>query len=198
MNVIDRLTEIFSKFPGVGIRQARRFVYFLLTAQPQYVDELVSVLSFLRKKVRQCPLCYRFFEENSCLLCARAHSASVLIVVEKDIDLENIRKGGVYNGLYFVLGGLLAPLVKESFARVNELSARVTRDAENGTLKEIIIALGANPNGDYTTFEIKKILSSVAKQYGIIVTSLGRGMSTGTELEYSDAETIKHAINNRQ
>jgi recombinational DNA repair protein RecR len=33
---------------------------------------------------------------------------------------------------------------------------------------------------------------------GVRITTLGRGLSTGTELEYSDADTIKSAMMNRR
>ena len=203
MNSIDRLTALFTKFPGIGMRQARRFVYFFLTVRKDFVDELIEALSVLKSEVHQCNRCYRFFEygsssEKSCSLCVGKEHKPMLIVVEKDVDLENIKKGEMYEGYYFVLGGLLTPLQKESFVRVRELLERVKNDAEKGILKEVVIALGVNPNGNYTTLHLKKLLSPIAENHALSITTLGRGMSTGTELEYSDAETLKHAFENRK
>ncbi len=199
MSNIEKLTELFLKFPGVGMRQARRFVYFLLSMPPSFLKELASSLSNLSQTVRQCQSCWRFFEENTeekiCALCANTENKSLLVIIEKDVDLENIRTGGVFRGGYFVLGGLLSPLSQNSFARIRELSTRVQNEK---TLQEVIIALGAHPNGDYTAQELKKILAPHTEKQDITITTLGRGLSTGTEIEYSDSETIKHALENRQ
>ena len=208
MNTIDRLASLFSKFPGIGLRQAHRFVYFLLSAQKDFLPELISLLASLKAKVRECASCYRFFEgttkENICSLCAESDKKPLLIIVEKDVDLENIRKSKIENSAYFVLGGLHSPFaqdssaVKGSSARMQKLIARVKTDIENKTLQEIILAFGAESHGDYTALHIKKILTQLVAQNNIKITTLGRGMSTGTEIEYSDAETLKNAFDNRR
>ncbi len=212
MNPIDRLALLFLKFPGIGTRQARRFVYFLLMANSSYIKELISALQILKTEVHQCVSCYRFFENSSyhapnaekpstdsvCSLCTSSIHATTLIVVEKDIDIENIQKGSVYAGAYFVLGGLLSPLGKNSGARTKELLEKIKRELPSREIKEIIIALNVHPNGDYTALHIKNMLTPVIEKYGIRITMLGRGLSTGTELEYSDTETIKYALENRK
>ena len=150
MGTIDRLTSFFSKFPGIGLRQARRFVYFLLTAKGDFLNELLSLLASLKTTVRECSSCYRFFEEdtkeNICSLCIGNGNKPLLIVVEKDIDLENIHKSGTRNGAYFVLGGLLSPLLENPSVRMTKLITRVRKDTEQKNLKEIIIALSAHPH----------------------------------------------------
>ena len=203
MGTTDRLVSFFIKFPGIGLRQARRFVYFLLSEDQERVDEFISLLQKLKAEIRQCAMCYRFFEEEKkeveiCLLCAKNRNSTVLIVVEKDIELENIQKGDAYSGVYFVLGGLFSPLTKESPARIKELIERVRTGVSQKKLKEVIVALSAHPNGDYTTIHIKNALAPLSKKYGLKISTLGRGMSTGSELEYSDAETIKYALANRK
>ncbi|MAG12249.1 recombination protein RecR [bacterium] len=199
MNSIEKLTELFLKFPGVGMRQARRFVYFLLSMPSSFLKELASSLLNLSQTVKQCQSCWRFFEENTeekvCALCANTEDKSLLVIVEKDVDLENIRAGGVFKGGYFVLGGLLSPLSQNSLARMRELSIRIQNEK---ILQEIIIALGAHPNGDYTAQQLKKILVPHIKEQDITITTLGRGLSTGTEIEYSDSETIKNALESRK
>ncbi|MBI2048072.1 MAG: recombination protein RecR [Parcubacteria group bacterium] len=201
MSVIDRLISIFLKFPGIGLRQARRFVYYLLSVKPEYIEEFVLLLQNLKKETRQCGSCYRFFQEEIdgvvCLMCTKNINSTILIVVEKDIDLENIQKENLSFGTYFVLGGLLSPLVKESSVRIQELVARIKKDSAAKKIKEVVVALSAHPDGDYTTLRIKNALDPFVKEQGLKISTLGRGMSTGTELEYSDSETIKHALENR-
>lgn len=194
---------MFGRFPGIGPRQAKRFVYFLLSESPAYTRELIDYISRLKKEVSHCPICFRLslgqFSQQ-CELCRdQSRDSSVLMVVAKDIDLENISRSGEFNGRYFILGGLLPILEKnpEQKVRIRELVSLVQSMARSG-LKEIIVALSANPEGDNTADYVKNILSPICSASGIKISLLGRGLSTGTELEYSDSDTIKNALKNRQ
>ena len=64
-------------------------------------------------------------------------------------------------------------------------------------LKEIIIATSLNPEGENTADFVGKLLSPILAQFSVKLSVLGRGLSTGTELEYSDSDTIKNALKNR-
>ena len=104
MDIIDKLTEIFKEFPGIGERQAKRFVYFLMARTPAYAQNLSELVLELKKEVTQCKECFRFFLLNSkkeklCEICANPNiDSSTLMIIEKDSDLESIRKSGVYHG----------------------------------------------------------------------------------------------------
>ncbi len=204
MNTIDRLTALFSKFPGIGLRQARRFVYFLLTQKEDFLTEAITLVSSLKTSVHTCESCFRFFENatektlKQCSLCLEQKETPLLIVVEKDIDIDNMRKGGIENASFFVFGGLLSPLQKSALVRMRELLTRIKKEVRSGILTEIIIALSAHPNGNYTALEIRKELEKVIQDKPIKISDLGRGISTGTEIEYSDPETISHAFANRR
>ncbi|MFC1720861.1 recombination mediator RecR [Patescibacteria group bacterium] len=207
MNSIDKLTEIFKSFPGIGSRQAKRFVYFLLSQNPVFIDDLSKLIADVKKDISQCANCYRFFtksvssakENNLCAICANPQTdKSVLMVVEKDVDLENVNKTGAYKGLYFILGGSL-PILEQNPAkkiRARELFDRAQEYSKNG-LKEVILATSATPEGENTAQYVKKILAPLAEKYGVKISALGRGLSTGTELEYSDASTLENALKNR-
>ncbi len=225
MDTADKLAEIFKEFPGIGERQARRFVYFLMARNPAYVEGLAKLLSELKKETRRCKECFRFFADNPrrspaaksveiCELCSDPNAdPELLMVVEKDSDLESIRKSGTYGGKYFVLGGLVPIVEKDTpkFVRIKELKERMSRKWEalpptggrqglprGNSLKEVILAFSLSPQGDHTDFYIRNELKESAEKFGIKISSLGRGLSTGTELEYSDNDTIKNALKNRQ
>ena len=204
MNIIEKLTEIFKEFPCIGERQAKRFVYFLMSKNLDYTSSLSELIKELRKDTVQCSSCFRFFvseskKEKICEICADVNAdSSTLMIIEKDSDLESINKSGIYNGKYFILGGLV-PIVEKntnSRVKVNELITKIKRDAKN--LKEIILAFSLNPQGNHTDFYIRNQLKSAIEPLGIKISSLGKGLSTGTELEYSDNDTLKNAFKNRQ
>lgn len=202
MDTIEKLTEVFKEFPGIGERQAKRFVYFLMSRNPAYVENLLLLVRDLKKEIAQCHDCYRFFiqkdNEKTCDICANPHADSnILMVVEKDSDLESVRKSKVYHGKYFVLGGLV-PIVEKntkSMVRINELVNKIKKEKD---LNEIILAFSLNPQGDHTDLYVRNQIKNISEEKNIIISSLGRGLSTGTELEYSDNETIKNALKNRQ
>lgn len=201
---IDALAKIFARFPGIGERQARRFVYHLLKEDKKSVDELVALISTLKKHVSQCSRCFRFFNTDGyeeCAICkSPERNHSMLMVVEKDADLESVERSGTYKGLYFVLGGLIPIVGKETLklVRVDKLKERIQDSQKKDILKEIILAFSLNPQGDHTDLYIRQLITSSSKDTNLKISSLGRGLSTGTELEYSDKETLKNALKNRQ
>lgn len=144
----------------------------------------------------------RFFSDNKngtlCDICRdEARDKTKLLIVAKDVDLENIEKSGSYEGLYFVLGGLVPVLEKNPEDRIRGFALRKEID-RNPDIKEIIIALSATVEGDNTADYIRVSFRDLANQRGFRISVLGRGLSTGTELEYSDQDTIKNALKNRE
>ena len=203
MNPIDKLTEHFKEFPGIGERQAKRFVYFLLHKNPNYVKELGDKILDLKNTIHQCPSCFLFFQSKQDQLCDTCSNPKTdrtsLLIVEKDADYENIKRSKNYNGMYFILGGLVPIVTKDTptFVRTKELIRNIENQSKENYLKEVIIALSLNPQGEHTDMYLRELLNPLQKTYNLNIVSLGRGLSTGTELEYSDSETIKNALRNR-
>ena len=207
MNTIQKLAELFSQFPGIGPRQSKRFVYFLLTRDEHFRGELARLLAALKEEVAVCDACCRFFTRRrnaqtaQCALCASPErQQSVLMVVEKDVDLEAIEKSGVYKGLYFVLGGRVPILEKNPDERIRakKLLELVEQRAQKNVLKEVILALSLTSEGENTIEYLEKLLTPFGQKYALKISTLGRGLSTGTELEYSDKDTIKNALESRK
>ncbi|MCD5390055.1 MAG: toprim domain-containing protein [Candidatus Pacebacteria bacterium] len=199
MNSIDKLAELFQKFPGIGKRQARRFVYFLLHKDNGYIQQLVNEIVNVKKDINQCHECYRFYPRDAqsvCPICTNNTETKQLMIVEKDADLENIHKTKLYEGKYFVLGGFIASHEKKrSYARTEQLLARIKRDRESKIINEVIFGLSISPEAEHTRL---RLYSMIHDQYpDLVFTTLGRGLSSGTELEYSDTETLKYALESR-
>ncbi len=203
MDIIDKLAEIFKEFPGIGERQAKRFVYFLMSRTPAYNENLAGLIKELKLETAQCKDCFRFYlvknsQEKICDICNNKNTdTSILMVVEKDSDLESVKKSRVYHGKYFVLGGLVPVVEKTTKSRVRIEELKKVMSA-NSDLKEIILAFSLNPQGDHTDQYVREQISAIAQKQNIKISSLGRGLSTGTELEYSDNDTLKNALKNRQ
>lgn len=201
MDNTQKLIELFKEFPGIGPRQAKRFVYFLLNKNPSYANDIASLIKEVRSTVHSCESCFRFFPNSNtkCPVCRdTSRDGSQLMIVSNDVDFENIEKTKFYNGFYFILGGSIPILEKNPDKRIRqkELLDNIESKAKEG-LKEIIIALNYNPEGENTLSYLSEILKPLTDKYSLKISTLGRGLSTGTELEYSDGETIKNALKNR-
>jgi recombination protein RecR len=199
---IERLETLFARLPGIGPRQARRFVYFLLGEKTGLADEMAVILARLRDEISQCPSCRRFFPRvagsNPCTICLdNLRDQSLLMIVEKDVDLESVERAGVFRGTYFVLGGLLPILEKNPHTRIRlgDLDRLITQKIKTEKL-EIVLALSANLEGDHTAEFLEEHLREKFSEK-LTISFLGRGLSTGTELEYSDRDTLLYALKNR-
>lgn len=209
MDTLGKLEEIFRHFPGIGPRQAKRFAYFLLTKNDADLAEFSKLILELKKSVSMCSLCQRFFPVGNkvvdpispvCSICADPNrDTDTLMIVGRDIDMQAVERSRAYNGVYFILGGSV-PIFDsnpDDKIRQKELLSRIKGLGQHG-LKEVILATSVNPEGEHTAEYILNILKPYVLEFGFKISTLGRGLSTGTELEYSDSETLKSALMNRR
>jgi recombination protein RecR len=192
---IQNLIDEFAKLPSVGPRQAARFVFYLL-GQPREEIEKFGKKLFVLKKVKQCAFCNRFTEGASlCDICKNSHrDRTSICIVEIDTDIESIEKTKRYNGIYYVIG------TEDEKLQLERLKALIHRiKKSNKELKEIIIATDATTEGDTITLYAARQLEELKKTYPELkITRLGRGLSTGSELEYMDEDTLANAILGRK
>ncbi len=200
MNPFERLVFLFSKLPGIGPRQARRFAFFTLQSGASFGLELSEVLTKIYQEVSQCPQCFLYFSGVP-QLCETCRSGEInqgqMLLVERDVDVEAVKKAGGYKGRFFVLGGVLPFLEKnpKDKIRILELYRELERIKKEANLTEIVFALSATPEGDNTAQYVKKTIEPLLA--GVKISRLGRGLSTGTELEYADQITIEDALKTR-
>lgn len=192
---IQNLIDEFAKLPSVGPRQAARFVFHLLDQPKEEIEKFAKKL-FVLKKVKQCAFCNRFTElPTLCEICKNPHrDRTAICIVEKDTDIESIEKTKRYNGIYYVIG---AEDEKLQLARLKNLISRIKKS--NKDLKEIIIATDATTEGETIALYSARHLEELKKSYPELkITRLGRGLSTGSELEYMDEDTLANALLGRK
>ncbi len=204
VTTLEKLIAQFERFPGIGARQAKRFAFHILTLPPEDVEELSRLINTLPLSVTECERCHRFFSAHNpnhvrCAVCDdpnRDHTK--LMVVERDSDVEALERARVYDGLYFVLGGTVPLLQNPETGKLrgSALKATVVSSLGDG-LQEIILAFAVNPDGENTARFVETLLKDTLTSTTVTISQLGRGLSTGSELEYADPETIKNAFSNR-
>ena len=197
MDSIDKLINIFRKFPTVGSRTAGRFVYYLMKLPKERIDELISAVQELKSKIKLCPLCFNPFEDNEpvCPICRNSsRNKNLLCIVEKETDLMSIESTKKYNGQYFILGGTVGTMRKEDISqlRIEELKKRI----KENDFTEVIVALNSTPEGITTSVLIENSIKDTGKNPKI--THLAKGIPVGGELEYADEETLESALEGRK
>lgn len=203
MTSLEKLIKHFEKFPGIGSRQAKRFAFHLLTLNQNDVTELSELIKTIRSNVVECPSCCRFHSmynnQQLCSICSNGErDRAKITVVERDSDIDAIERSGTYDGLYFVLGGMVPLLDTHDVKKLRGGALKhLVETRVNEGLKEIILGFSVNPDGENTGRYIEVLLRESIATHKLKISHLGRGLSTGSELEYADPETIKEAFKNR-
>lgn len=183
------VTEL-SRLPGIGRKTALRLALHLLR-RPE--DESVSLgesIISLRRDIRYCSVCHNISESEVCPVCSslqRDHST--VCVVENVNDVMSIERTRQYAGVYHVLGGVISPMegIGPDMLQIDSLVKRVA----DGTVKEVILALGATMEGDTTNFYIFRKLAAFPD---VKITQLARGVAVGNDLEYTDELTLGRSL----
>lgn len=192
MNALDNLIRLLKKLPGTGEKSAERLAYFFLKSDPSYNTSLSDAILTIKDKIKPCPICFSYSEENSCPYCNDpSRDKTILCVVEEAKDVTSLSSTGAYNGLFHVLGGAIDPLngIGPDELKMKELKKRV----DEGDFKEIIIATNPTEKGNTTSLYIQEMFSS----YNITLTRLASGLPFGGDLGYVNKSTLSFSLKGR-
>ncbi|MEM9280642.1 MAG: recombination mediator RecR [Verrucomicrobiota bacterium] len=190
--VVDLINSL-KRLPGVGPRSAERIVIWLLDQKDEPLRNLAESLLLVDRVIQRCGTCgFYSASASSCDLCndsERDHA--LLCIVEEAVDIMQLERCGHYTGLYHSLGGRLSPLdnIGPTDLNVGSLTARL----REGNVKEVILALGADVEGEATAHFLTEYLG----QFEVVITRLAQGLPAGSGLEYADALTIQRALTDR-
>jgi recombination protein RecR len=188
-NLIDRLTSL----PGIGRKSAERLANHLLDCPAEDADALAAAIRRVRSAVHPCSICFNLTESNPCRICAdQRRDHHVVCVVEQPRDLLALEAAGIFNGVYHVLGGRLAPLNGIGPDELN-ISSLVKRVRQGG-VTEILMATNPTLEGDGTALFISNMLANDP----VKITRLARGIASGSVLEFANREMLADAIRGRQ
>ena len=190
---IATLISTLNRLPGIGPRSAERLALHLVQSDANEVKQLAQMLIHAREKIRTCSICGALTEQEPCAICQDARrDAGLICVIERAVDIITIEKSGTYHGKYHVLGGKISPLngVEPEDLRIAELEKRLGAEP----VKEIIIALGTDVEGDATSHYLAKRLA----RPGLKVTRIAHGLPAGSGVEFADDVTLTHALAGRR
>lgn len=192
-DTIEIIAEQFRRFPGIGVKSARRLAYFLLELPQEEVDSFITTIQYARTNSCYCSICGNLSMSDPCPICNDvSRDLTTICVVEQPQDVQALERSQEYHGLYHILHGALSPLdgIGPEQLKIKELLHRL----ENSTVKEIIVATDPDTEGEATAY----YLSQLIKPTGIKVTRIARGLPAGGDIGYADGITLAGAVENRR
>jgi recombination protein RecR len=190
---LERLIQELSRLPGIGPKTAQRLAFHLLRADRQRAESLAQAIGDVKARIGYCERCYNIAEGSLCSICSSSRrDASVLCVVESALDVLAVERTSEYNGLYFVLHGVISPIdgIGPDQLHMPQLLDRVRDEA----VTEVIVATDADIEGEATAVYLQRALMPLGPK----VTRPAHGLPVGGDLEYADELTLARALAGRR
>jgi recombination protein RecR len=190
---ITALISALGKLPGIGPRSAERLALHLVQTDSAAVKQLADTMIQAKEKIQFCTTCGALTEKSPCPICEDSRrDASLVCVVERAVDILSVEKSGTFRGKFHVLGGKISPLdgVEPEDLKISDLEKRLASEP----IKEIIIALGTDVEGDATSNYLAKRLA----RPGLKISRIGFGLPAGSGLEFADELTLNRALESRR
>jgi recombination protein RecR len=189
---MEDAVEQLASLPGIGKRTALRLVIQLLNRKPEEIEGFANSFIAMKENVKHCLSCNNISDLDICDICANPNRSHEIICVVEDVrDVMAIEETSSFKGVYHVLGGVISPM---DGVGPNDLHIQsLVEKAQTGQITEVIFALSPTMEGDTTNFYLYKKL----KGFELIITTLSRGVSVGSELHYADGLTLSRSIVNR-
>lgn len=197
ISALEKLVHELTKLPGIGPKTAQRLAYYILKSREQYSTDLSDALQRVQSEVHECPQCFNYTDSDVCRFCSDSHRQNdMLCVVEEPSDVMRIESSGAFRGRYHVLHGALSPLdgITPNDLKIKELLKRIKeKETTSQPIREVIMALDADLEGDTTVLYLTKILHNS----GIKLSRIAHGVPIGGDIDFIDDRTMSRALENR-
>lgn len=190
--LLENAINELAKLPGIGKKTALRLVLHMIKWSNEEVEQFGTSFITLKNEVKRCKVCHNISDNETCDICSNtSRDNKTICVVENIRDVMSIEHTHQFNGLYHVLGGLISPMdgIGPADLTISSLIERIG----SGEIKEVILALSTNMEGETTNFYIYRKI----KDFPISISTIARGVGFGDELEYTDEITLGRSIKNR-
>ena len=189
---LEKLIKQLSRLPGIGQKSATRVSLYILNSKGDLAESLAASLMEVKEKIRFCPICFNFTDDEPCSICRDSNRANgVICIVEGPGDQLAIEESGTFKGRYHILHGVLSPLdgIGPENLKIGELLTRLERE----NIDEVVLATNPTTQGEATASYIADLLSD----RDIKVTRIALGVPMGGDLKYMDPMTLRHSFKSR-
>src|SRR3970040_405883 len=185
---LEDLISALRCLPVMGPKSARRTAFRLLQRDQAGAARLAPARTQALASIRQCEQCNSYTEAPVCELCSSPRrDPALLCVVETPGDLLMMEQAQCYQGLYFVLMGVLSPLDGIGPREIH--ADRLLRRATDGRVRDAILATNFTVEGEATAHYLGEAL----RARGLTVSRIARGLPVGGELEHVDSGPLAGA-----
>lgn len=192
-NSFKNLIDSFKLLPGIGEKTAERLSLAVLNMDEEKAKKFSESINDVKNKIKRCSICHSLTEQELCNICLdKSRNSDVICVVEQAKDVILFENLGCYDGKYHVLDGLISPL--DGINPENLNIASLVKRVETEKIKEIIIALTPNIEGETTALYISKLFDDT----NVLVSKIAHGVPLGTNMEYIDSLTLEMALEDRK
>ena len=192
-DTIKDLIECFSKLPSIGTKTAERLALSAIDMSDEVIDLFSESLKNIKTKIKKCDICNNYTESDICSICSNdKRNKDILCIVENPKDINLIEKNNIYNGYYFVLQNLISP--SNGLDPTSIELDRIIDLIKSNNVKEVIIAIKPNIEGETTSLYISKLL----EKYDVVVSRIALGIPMGADIDYVDSLTLEMALENRK
>lgn len=202
---LKQVSLFLERLPGIGQKTANRLAFYLLRLPDQDLKDFAHAIKDLKEKTKRCKICKNLTEDEICSVCSDSkRDTSIITVVEDVIDLLSFETGNIYEGVYHVLHGRIDPLnhIGPDDIFIDSLLERIAGNGLKSSpapVKEVILAMNPDMEGEATAMLIRNKLNEIKKDKGLdfAVTRLAYGLPMGGNLEYADYMTLKKSMEGR-
>ncbi len=190
---IRNLIECYKKLPGIGEKSAERLALSTINLDKNVINLFSKSLLNIETKIKRCSKCNSLTENDICEICSNdKRDRKTICVVQEPKNVIMFEKVGTYDGLYFVLNGLISPLdgIGPDDINIDLLIKRI----KNEKIKEVIIAVKPSIEGETTALYIQKSLEKL----DVVVSKIAHGIPIGADIDYIDSLTLEMALQDRK
>ncbi|WP_170120259.1 toprim domain-containing protein [[Mycoplasma] phocae] len=191
MKTEEEIELLLKAIPGITKRQSQKIIGYFLENDIEKLEHIYQLIKSLKSKIKKCQNCNAYSEKDTCDICDDKFREKKLMVVLSQEDLKKFEALEIYKGRYFVIEELYD--LKKSNEKFNRNLEKLLIVAKN--VSEIVIALSATVEGQFTTQFIKKILKDKINFDNAY--QLSMGIPLGVQVEYVDPVTLKQSLINK-
>jgi len=192
-STIIHLIECYKKLPGIGEKSAERMALATIELDKNILNLFSKSLLDIETKIKRCTKCNSLSETELCDICKNEkRDKKTICVVQDPKNVIMFEKIGTYNGLYYVLNGLISPLdgIGPEDINISHLIKRIKEE----NINEVIIAVKPSIEGETTALYIQKSLEKL----NVIVSKIAHGVPIGADIDYIDSLTLETALQDRK
>ncbi len=191
---IENLINMLTKLPTVGPKTAERYVFYFLQQEPEELQKFAQAITELKENTFICRTCFAVADQSPCQTCCNQQRDHGLIsVISNTRDMLAIESTKEYMGVYHVLGGAINVIegIKPENLKIKPLLSRIKKN----NIKEVILALNPNLEGETTAMYLTKLLKQEFPN--MTISRIAKGLPMGADLEYADELTVLNAMKYR-